>query len=228
MSVSLYYANSLELLDDMLYEKAYSLVSQERKEKLDRIKSIKSCCQSLTCELLLKKALFDRGLNPDSIAYSYGEHGKPFLQAYPMVYFNFAHSGELAVCAISSKEVGCDVEQTGKNRSNVASRFLTQEEYRQVELMEENKKNEEIIRYWTWKESFLKAIGEGFHYPLQAFSFVKADGQIQIHQSWDKQDYYFREYDVGTDYCCTVCAQENDFAPDTQKIDLKELLMRLI
>ena len=39
------------------------------------------------------------------------EHGKPFFKGENQPFFSISHAGEYAACAISHKEIGCDIEK---------------------------------------------------------------------------------------------------------------------
>ena len=66
------------------------------------------------------------GVDADTVAFAYGEHGKPSLSHRPSPpFFNLSHSGGLAVAAITRcGEVGVDVEEIRPIGPEVASQFL--------------------------------------------------------------------------------------------------------
>ena len=54
--------------------------------------------------------------------------GKPKLAAAEKPQFNLSHSGEYAVCALSDKPVGVDIEEIGSPDFAVAERCFSAEE----------------------------------------------------------------------------------------------------
>ena len=55
-------------------------------------------------------------------AFTYGEHGKPYLNGFC---FNLSHSGTLAVLAVADGEVGVDVEKIAAASDKLICRVCT-------------------------------------------------------------------------------------------------------
>lgn len=120
---------------------------------------------------------------PDKIGFSYGKRGKPML-APPFsrsgLHFNVAHSGELAVYAFSHEgEVGVDVEalRALPDADDIAARFFSAVEYSAYRALDNHHKRIGFFNCWTRKEALLKALGDGLHYPLDAFDVTLAPGE---------------------------------------------------
>ena len=102
--------------------------------------------------------------------------GKPFVENYPL-YFNIAHSHELAVFAFSLKSpIGIDIE---KHRSNIeimdiAKRVMTDHELSFLK----NATDKETLFFdiWARKEAIIKATGEGFHAILTTIETLDPNG----------------------------------------------------
>jgi 4'-phosphopantetheinyl transferase len=106
-------------------------------------------------------------LPPGELAFSYGPRGKPYLAGLshrPLLHFNMAHSGPLAVYAVSCEhEVGIDVERF---RPLPELNILVEQCCSPAEIglwrsLSEDEQIEFFIQCWTRKEAFLKANGEG-------------------------------------------------------------------
>lgn len=105
-----------------------------------------------------------------------GEHGKPLLAGNEVsVHFNYSHSGDYVVFAFTrAGEVGVDIE-VGSRRANalgIARKFFTGREYRALEALPDAQRQAEFLRYWTLKEAWLKARGEGIFAGLDRFSIT--------------------------------------------------------
>ena len=129
---NIYLANTDQLADPAVFERLYQSVPAHRREKIDAMKFAKGKQQCLGAWLLLMRGLKETGICEKDISLSYGPVGKPFLKDYPEVFFNLSHSGNRVFCAISDREVGCDVEQIRKADLSVASRFFSQEECQEI------------------------------------------------------------------------------------------------
>ena len=192
------------LSDETLCRRAYETVIADRRERLDRIRPERERCLSLGGALLLRYALRELGAGEPEIAY--GEKGKPYLADLPDVHFNVSHSGEYAVCAVSSAPVGCDIERIGSFRPRVAERFFAPEEYAALaSLTDEAAQADLFFRFWTLKESFLKTLGCGITEPLSAVVFDLSGGAPRVTQSLSPEHFSFREYVDLAGYRCALC-----------------------
>lgn len=119
------------------------------------------------------------GSQEEVISIEKGPHGKPYLAGYPGIYFNISHCSGLAVCGIGDAELGIDVECIRPGRENLMRRVLAAEEMEQLKKCEEPKQDEGFIRFWTLKESYVKAVGCGIGIPLREVIFhQESDGRI--------------------------------------------------
>ena len=126
-----YIADVSELGSSELFLSAYSMVSSERREKTDRYIPLKSKLQSLGAELLLRKGLSDIGFDGE-LKFRYAENGKPYIDGAEEINFNMSHSGNMAICAFSDAETGCDIESVKEINFNIAKRFFFASEYEAI------------------------------------------------------------------------------------------------
>ena len=149
------------------YEESW--LCAERRSRLARFKNEKARLLSLAAELVLIEAV--RSVYPDAklpLRYTRNEHGKPFLTDYPELNFNLSHSGNYAVCVISERSIGVDIQTTDREHEGIAERFFTSDE---CEYIGESPDN--FFEVWSMKESYLKARGTGMDVPLDSFSVFK-------------------------------------------------------
>ncbi len=127
-----------------------------------------------------------------------GERGKPHLQDNALdLQFNISHSHDMAVYALTTRaEIGVDIEKMEPRFSEgIAERFFSQDEYAQLSLLPENQQIPAFYYLWAGKEAIIKALGEGFHMPLSAFSIKLHEEKqaITIHHH-DHQHIFHLEY----------------------------------
>jgi 4'-phosphopantetheinyl transferase len=114
-------------------------------------------------------------LRPDRVDLVYGERGKPALAPRlgdPGLRFNLSHCDDVAVYAFAhGREIGVDVEALCPlpDADDVASRFFSPREYDAYRSLEPRLRPLGFFNCWTRKEAFIKALGDGLHYPLSRF-----------------------------------------------------------
>ena len=210
-------ANVRVLEDEALFSKAYSSVSAYRRQDVDRHRFKNNKCLSLATELLLKHGYCILGEDIDLEKIVYG--GKPYIDGY---HFNFSHSGDYAICAISDDEVGCDIERIAEANLKIAKRFYHENEYKRLaSLSDEAEQRKIFYYYWTAKEAFVKNIGTGIKTPLSSFEILFDDG-VRINQNISEGEYRFKLYSM-EDYAICVCSL-NDKETEIVSVDLREII----
>lgn len=117
------------------------------------------------------------GCDPLAWVFCFNNYGKPDI-AEPAglpLRFNLSHSGRLIVCAVTcNAEVGVDVERVRElpKAVELARRFFAPSEAAAVEAAPSEHRSREFLRYWTFKESYVKAQGAGLLVPLAKFFFT--------------------------------------------------------
>ena len=222
----LFYALDITPLmdDEAACARAYAAVKDaDRREKLDRIKVKRERCLSLGGTLLLQKALGERGIGAPALAY--GEQGKPFLKNRPDRHFNISHSGDHVICVFSDAPVGCDIERIRPGRERVAARCFSPEENAALAaLTGEAEKADLFFRFWTLKESFLKAVGCGITASLSAVSFDLSGFAPAVRQTIAPGTFFFREYGDIPGYRVSLCKTADGPFPPLEKIPLTEVI----
>jgi len=204
-SVKVYVADVKALEDAALFNRLYALVPARRQEKIKKISYDKDKRLSLGAELLVKRALCDIGIT--EYEFSFGENGKPFIKGDNNIYFNLSHSRDRVMCAISKKEVGCDVEEIKEVDLKVAKRFFFAEEYKTIlEQKTPEAQRDMFFRFWTMKESFMKATGLGMKLPLDSFCVSLKGGKPTLTHSVSTETYYLKECFLEQSYKYSVCS----------------------
>ncbi len=211
---NVYVADTELLKEETLFGELYQTVSPDRQRKVDKFLFEKDKRLSLAAELVLKKALLNVGI--DKFEIIYGRNGKPYIKNED-IYFNLSHSEERVFCAISSKEVGCDVERIMDIDLAVAKQFFCATEYEKICAMQSKEEQKNMFyRIWTLKESFMKATGLGAALPLDSFCINEEGDNVYVNHTVNSANYYFKEYNCGDGYQYAVCSGFNNF--DTIKI----------
>ena len=137
-------------------EKFTDFLSENRREKFEKLKLKRDKENCVISYLLLKKALKDFGVEEFEIYI--GENGKPFLKGNAEIFFNMSHT-ESGVAVVADKNpVGIDVQDILPVRNGVVERCFSEKE---KEILSSSPAPEkEFTRLWTLKESIIKCNGE--------------------------------------------------------------------
>lgn len=120
-------------------------------------------------------------------------HGRPVV-AMPAtgLHFNLSHSTQWIACAVTRiPMIGVDIERCQRNVDvlRLARRFFSPKEYRAVLECSGVERRQRFFAYWTLKEAYIKARGEGISLGLNKFSFgFSAAGAIGIECDEQLQD----------------------------------------
>ncbi|MBE9207045.1 4'-phosphopantetheinyl transferase superfamily protein [Nostoc sp. LEGE 06077] len=107
------------------------------------------------------------GIEPQQVRFDYEPRGKPLLAdtlADSGLLFNLSHSQDLALFAVNyRRKIGIDLEyvRSVSDLAALAQRFFLAREYDLVRSLPPHQQQEVFFRYWTCKEAYLKATGEG-------------------------------------------------------------------
>lgn len=115
------------------------------------------------------------------------KNGKPSLHSEnETLHFNYSHSADVVAFAFCvDAEVGIDIEFTPRNNNllGIATHFFAPAEVAALTALPESEQRQRFFQYWTLKEAYLKARGEGIFLGLDKFSFEPgfcADETIEI------------------------------------------------
>ena len=150
-------------LNDRLYDfdldEALTRLSPQRREQALRFRHEQGRRECAAAYLLLCQGLRQEYGITQPPVFEYGEHGKPAIVGHPEIHFNLSHCREAAICVLSDRPVGVDVECL---RSFDESLFrYTMNEQEQAQIQAAEFPNLEFIRLWTRKEAVAKLAGTG-------------------------------------------------------------------
>ena len=145
-------------MTDEEFLKMYRTCDKSRKLKIDRLKNEPAKKLSAAAGMLARKAISEKlGIAPENISFRRDKNGKPYVHELD-IHFSLSHSGSLAVCAISDKPVGIDVEKVHQADLRVAERMFTPREQYYM-LSDKRKIQTRFFELWTKKEAYIKRNG---------------------------------------------------------------------
>ena len=112
------------------------------------------------------------GIEPAALRFTQGEHGKPDVPGIG-IHFNNSHSGDDAAFAFTrAGAVGIDIEQVREDmqrREEIARKYFAPGEQQQLQALPATERPRAFFDFWTRKESFVKAHGDGLFSGLDQF-----------------------------------------------------------
>jgi 4'-phosphopantetheinyl transferase len=159
--------------------------------------------------------------HPGKICFEYSSHGKPMLARNPnddSICFNLSHSGSLALYAVTlRKKIGIDIESIRDDVSvgQVAQQFFSQNEISSLEKIDINKRSGLFFQYWTRKEAFLKARGEGISFPMEQCDVSLISGGVLSpvtvqDNNREISSLYIQDLFPGNGYAAAIAIEDSD------------------
>lgn len=175
-------------------------LSAEEKTRAERLRVTEIRERFIVCRASVRQILGDyAGLSANEVPLDTTATGKPIWTTGndPSLSFSIAHCGDLALLAVSSGvAVGIDLELVD-NRLRphaLAAQMLSAREMAIFARLESDQQAAAILRAWTRKEAFLKAVGCGLGRPAAEVEVtflddepprVLATGELNEHpQDW--------------------------------------------
>ncbi len=155
--------------------------SEQRKAKIERLKTEAGRVQSACAELALL-------LLTGGVPYRYGEKDKPEFARAEDGYLSFSHTGNAGACAWANVPVGMDMEAAERDLSVIRRRIVSPEE-----------ECEGLTEKWCVKEAYVKKTGEGLIVPFS--SLTAMNGELH-----SPKDMAFYKTGVLGEYRYALCA----------------------
>jgi 4'-phosphopantetheinyl transferase len=112
---------------------------------------------------------------PENLDFVASSFGKPAIAGAAPPYFNLSHSEGLAALAVTWRgEIGIDIERVHAHDPDLAAYAFSSAERAALEALPHALQSEAFFRCWTFKEAFLKAMGNGHSISLQSFDVALA------------------------------------------------------
>lgn len=166
----------------------------------------------------LLRVILSRYVNiePSRLCFCSNLYGKPALVAssgQAALRFNLSHSDGLALYAIArDREVGIDLEriQTDFAFEQIGEQFLSPREAAELDALPACLRREALYTWWTRKEAFVKARGQGLSLPLDQFSVSLAPSQparLYTHEPCQALHWSLQDIMPGFGYVATLAVE---------------------
>ena len=140
-----------------------------------------------------------------------GRHkkGKPFCLNNPNLRFNISNSGNKVVYAFSlDGELGIDLEQLRKvdDFDDLVKKNFSSAEQAYINKIPDEREAR-FFKFWTIKEAYLKAIGEGMRIPPDYLEFSVEKGQYKLQAVkgvFELEDWIFKNFTLQDNHIGTL------------------------
>jgi len=202
----LLYMNVSILENPMLFEKCMSMISEDRKEKINQYKNPAPARLSLGAGTLLRLAMEKCHVSDQLTEIAYGKHGKPYLKGSDF-HFSLSHSGEYVVCAYGDESLGADIQRIKDSIPNHTNKILSQAEKSYLDSLNGKDKNNAFYRIWTRKESLIKWDGRGLKISLPEIKTVMGNQLTDMVSFEGKNCYYLDLNFLMPLYTICICSE---------------------
>ena len=114
---------------------------------------------------------------PGLLDIGYGPQGKPYLNLGPTqgLNFNMSFSGDYTLFAFSKDfQLGIDIEKIHHipEMNQIIEQSFSEDEKQILKKIPAVRREQVFYEYWTAKEAYIKAIGDGLSLPLNEFDVI--------------------------------------------------------
>ena len=207
--------------NEYLWNKAFSMISEDRREKIRNYKNEMTARLSLGAGVLLRIVMDKNGVSEEQIVTE--EYGKPYLSSGAF-HFNLSHSGEYVFCAYDELPIGMYIQKIKNDIPKHTDKILSEKEKQYLASLEEEDRIIAFYTIWVDKESVIKWDGRGLRLPLQKISVVDK-GKLISAINFEGEKLYLKRVDfLQPDYAVSICAQQESEVEELQKIDKNFLI----
>ncbi len=212
-----YCLNCRPFLSDRKINALLPSVSADRRAKVTGYLRLEDRARSLAAGLLIRYVELNTG---DRVVFT---QGRPLFAGPSARHLSLSHSGDYAVCAVSDRNVGADVEQIGDSLAGLEEQLFTDTERETLSRTEPADLEARRYRLWTLKESYLKALGTGLSRDPRSFS-IATEGMIRVlDPERPAEDWCFAEYRDLSGYALSLC-----FAGRDPRVAVRDLRVRYV
>jgi 4'-phosphopantetheinyl transferase len=192
VTVMLYIFDNIDTIDNHDIATAYSHLSAQRREYVDRFRMERDRQLCIIAYQLLMAGLRREYAIVRPVEFDYTPTGKPILRDYPAIHFNVSHCRRGVACAISDSEVGIDIEEIRPFDRDVAAMCCNDREL--ADVLAADNSDLAFTSLWTRKESLVKMTGKGI-----------ASGLKTVLDDLDDTTVFAGYDNPDKRYCCTLC-----------------------
>lgn len=194
--VDLWVAPMQQLCEVELARQFDTVLSEEERRRHAKFIFEKDRRRYLFTRAMLRNVLSRyRHVHPADWQFAVTAFGRPFItnerSDVRSLNFNLSHSDQTVVIGVSyDRQLGVDVEDLRPSVPiAIADHFFAANEVRQLHGLPFEARPQRFLEFWTLKESYIKARGQGLALPLDRFGFdLTAPESLRFHAETNIDD----------------------------------------
>ncbi|KQV20073.1 MULTISPECIES: 4'-phosphopantetheinyl transferase superfamily protein [unclassified Kitasatospora] len=123
--------------------------------------------------------------DPDTLELGYGPTGRPYLRGCDQVDISLSHTDDLLLVGLTTRGlIGVDAERADRPMygRGLGRHVCTPYELVSLAALPEQDRNPSLVRLWTLKEAYSKAIGQGMQFSFTEFGFGPDGKPVRVHR----------------------------------------------
>lgn len=199
--------------DSALLNSYEALMTEDERARFNKFKFERDRLLFLATRALVRTVLSNYiDVPPSDWRFVYDKYGKPHVSTpatSESIFFSLTNTPGLVICAVSHvyDQIGVDAEWLERpgDIAALADHYFSPLEVQALRALPSAQQRDRFFRYWTLKESYLKARGLGLSLPLNQFSFLLDDGS-EIHVVFESRltdsptQWSFVQFTIGSSY----------------------------
>lgn len=116
---------------------------------------------------------------------AYGPTGRPYLRGCDQIDISLSHTDDLLLVGLTTRGlIGVDAERADRSiyARGLTRLICTPHESRMLTRLPEPERNPSLVRLWTLKEAYSKAIGQGMQFRFNEFGFGPESRPVQLNR----------------------------------------------
>jgi 4'-phosphopantetheinyl transferase len=120
---------------------------------------------------------------PETVELAYKPGGRPYVRGCDQIDISLSHTEDLLLVGTTRRGwIGVDAELSDRMMltPGIERQVCTPYERTMIAQVPEPERNQEMVRLWTLKEAYSKAIGQGMRFRFNEFGFGPAGQPLQV------------------------------------------------
>ncbi|NOT84633.1 MAG: 4'-phosphopantetheinyl transferase superfamily protein [Methylococcaceae bacterium] len=168
-AIDVWYADFGQLSFDQ--ERCYAVLDAAERVRVAKFRFQSLCDRAVQSHGLLRMLLGHYlQVSPAALNINRTAQGKPYLKDYPALSFNMSHSGaKLLIAVTEGVALGVDIEEmkARTHTAGIVAKCFAAEEQVYWQSLSDIEKMPGFFDFWTRKEAFVKAVGQGISLGLE-------------------------------------------------------------